>query len=348
MATLTEVSVLARRIIKFSGVALVVMALIPGTISTIKKIMLALNPPPPTPPTVRYGKLPTLIFPEAPNYATPEYKLETISGGLPALPNVGKVYVVGINRSRLLTLDRMKDKAISVGLKNEPLALDDRTYRFTNQTLPIDMIFDVITGSFSYKYDWTVDREIYTTFDVPIGNSAVSEAQRFLERLGALPDDLAKGTSKIIYLAATSSAMVPENSPYEANFVRVDLFRADKDDVRIVTAGMDTSPANVIISGSNGDKRIIQANYYYSQVIGDDFATYPLRPVTAAWQELTTGGGYIAKRTTEKVVTIRKVSLGYFESNEQQSFLQPVYVFEGDGNFAAFVQAVAPEYVIAK
>jgi hypothetical protein len=348
MATLTEVSVIARKAVKVSVVALVVMSLIPGVLSVIKKMYLTLNPPPPPQPTVRYGKLPQLIFPEVPSYATPEYKLETISGNLPALPTIGKVYVVGINRSRLMTLDRMKQKARGVGLGNEELALDERTYRFTSPTLPTDMIFDVITGSFSYRYDWTMDKTVYNTFDVPIGNAAISEAQRFLDRLGALPDDLAKGNAKIVYLAATSSAMVPKNSPYEANFVRVDLFRADKDEMKVVTTGMDTSPVNVIISGSTGDKRVVQANYYFSQVIGDDYSTYPLKPVTTAWQELIAGGGYIAKRTTEQIVVIRRVSLAYFESNEQQSFLQPVFVFEGDGGFAAFVQAVIPTYLTSR
>ena len=348
MATLTEVSVIARKGIKFSIVGLVIMALIPGTLATIKKILLTLNPPPPPAPTVKYGKLPALIFPEAPNYATPEYKLETISGGLPALPGTGRVYVVGINKSRLFTLDRMKQKVRQAGLNEEPIALDDKTYRFTSPTLPIDMIFDVIIGSFSYRYDWTVNKAVNNIFDVPIGNAAVSEAQNFLGRLGAMPDDLVKGTTKVLYLTATSSAMVPEDSPYEANFVRVDMFRANKDEMRVMTAGMDTSPVNVIISGSKGGTRIVQANYYYSQVIGEDFATYPLKPVVTAWQELISGGGYIAKRTTEKGVTIRKVSLAYYESNEQQLFLQPMYVFEGDGNFAAYVQAILPDYIIAK
>jgi hypothetical protein len=290
-----------------------------------------------------------------PNFATPEYKLETITGALPSFPNMSKAYLVGINKSRLLILERMTQKARAIGLENEPVQLDERTYRYTIPKVPVDMVFDVITGGLSYKYDWTVDRSIYTTFDVPIGNSAVSEARSFLGRLGALPDDVANGPTKVVYLSATSSAMLPATSPYEANFVRVDLFRADKNEVlptgekltmKVVTVGGDTSPINVIISGLGGDKRIVQANYYYSQILGEDFATYPLRPVSDAWKELVDGGGFIAKRTTENKVTVRRVGLAYFESNEQQAFLQPVYVFEGDAGFTAYVQAVDPSYVV--
>ena len=120
MATLTEVSVVARKSIKWGTIGLVTMALVPGTATLLKNIYLLLNPLPPPAPTIRYGKLPKLIFPEASNSATPEYKLETVSGSLPALPNVAKVYLVGINRSRLLTLDRMTARVNQIGFVDEP------------------------------------------------------------------------------------------------------------------------------------------------------------------------------------------------------------------------------------
>ncbi len=325
--------------------ALIIMALIPGTIGLIKKVYLMLNPPPPPPPTVRYGKLPKLVFPEAPNFATPEYKLETISGGLPALANMGRVYAVGINKSRLLTLDRMKTRAQSLGFKDDPVELDERTYRFSHPAAPIEMIFDVISGAISYKYDWTRDKSAAKIYNVPIGDGAVSEAKSFLRKVGALSDDINNGTSGVKYLVATGSAMMPAVSAYEANFVRVDLYRADKDGMKMVTVGGDSSPVNIILSGQTGDGRTIQANYYYSQVLDDDYATYPLVPVTDAWNNLVAGGGFIAKRTSNNQIVIRRVSLAYFESNEPQKFLQPVYVFEGDAGFLAYVPAISPSQV---
>jgi hypothetical protein len=336
---------MARKAIKWGSISLVIMALIPGSIALVKKVYLMLNPPPPPAPTVRYGKLPALIFPESPSFATPEYKLETITGGFDPLPNVSKVYLVGINKSRLLVLERMTQKAVISELTEGPAQLDDRTYRYINPKFPIDMIFDVITGSFSYKFDWTSDKTVYTTFDVPIGNLAITEAKAFFQRMGVLQEDLTNGTTKVTYLAATSSAMVPANSPYEANFVRVDIFRNEKDGWKVVTVGGDTSPTNVIMCGLYGQKRVVQGNYYYSQVVGEDFATYPLKTAADAWKELVSGGGFIAKRTIENKVVVRRATLAYFESNEQQGFLQPVYVFEGDGGFMAYVQAVDSQYV---
>jgi len=345
MATLTEVSSITRKIIKFGTISLIIMALIPSAIALAKKIYLTLNPPPPPPPTIRYGKLPKLIWPEAPNYATPEYKLETISGGFPGLPNMARVYAVGINKSRLLTLDRMSTRAKSVELTDDPVQLDDRTYRFINPKEPIEMVFDVISGSFSYKLDWTRDKISSQSFDIPIGDAAIKDARRFLEKLGSLPEDLNSGRADVVYLIATGSAMVPAVSAYEANFTRVDLYRADKDELKYVTVGGNSSPVNVILSGQQGDKRIVQANYTYSQVLDNDFATYPLITPSDAWNKLLAGEGFIAKRTPENTIIVRRITLAYFESNEPQKFLQPVYLFEGDQGFMAYVPAISPEYI---
>jgi len=344
MATLTEVSTIARKAIKFGGIALVVLILFPGFARIVKSIYLKLNPPPPPAPTVKYGKLPKLDFPDLPAEATPEYTLETIEGGLPKLDGQAKVYVVGINKSRLLTLNRVKQKVVSLGFVDEPTQTDEQTYLFIHPKTNSLLSYNVVTGSFSFKYDWTLDRAIYETHKVPIGSEAISAAKDFLNSVGSLSEDLVSGNGKYIYLIASGSAVIPTDSVYEANFVRVDLFRANKDKLRVVTIGGDTSPIEVMISGLSENKRIVQANFQYSQILENDFATYPLIPVQEAWNKLLTGQGFIAKKITEKVV-VRRVSLAYFESNQPQKFLQPVYLFEGDAGFMAYVQAIDPQWI---
>lgn len=344
MATLTEVSTVARKIIKWGLIGMVVLTLTPGVIRIGKAIYQKFNPPPPPPPTVRYGKLPKLDLPYNSSEATPSYKLETIEGGLPKLASVGKVYVVGINKSRLLTLDRVKQKVVALGMTMDPIQIDDQTYRFIHPKLAADLLYNVVSGGFSYRYDWTHDPGIYLAHEIPIGNQAVSTAKNFLNNVGSLATDLVSGTSKFNYLVATGSAMLPTNSAYDANFVRVDLFRADKDNMKIVTVGGDTSPVNVIMSGIRDERSVVQANFEYSQILDTDVATYPLIKVDTAWQKIQAGQAFIAKRTIPEV-TIRKVSLAYFESNSPQQFMQPVFMFEGDGGFMAYVPAIDPNYV---
>jgi hypothetical protein len=56
---------------------------------------------------------------------------------------------------------------------------------------------------------------------------------------------------------------------------------------------------------------------------------------------LQQGGGFVAK-LDEGIsdVTVRNVFLAYYDPDTPQSYLQPVYVFTGDKNFAAYVPAV--------
>jgi len=346
MASLTEVSVTARKVIKYGTVIMIILALTPTMLAVINKIWLALNPPPPPPPTVRYGKLPALDLRLDSGDATPEYKLETIGGGLPGgLQDQAKVYVVWINRSRLKTLDRMIGQMRKVGFSNDPIQLDERTYLFKHPTIPAETVVDIISEGFSYKHDWTLSPEIYNSFSLPISeDNAVKDAIAFLQRITEVPTDIQAGPNRVQYMVATGSAMVPTEARGEANFVRVDLYRAEKDKLKFVTTGGDTSPVNVIISGLPDVRRTAQANYHYSQVVDNDFSTYPLKNVDTAWQELVAGKAYIAKRALPKV-TIRKVYLAYYESTLPQQFLQPVYVFEGDGGFMAYVPAITSEYL---
>lgn len=344
MATLTEVSLVARKVIRYGSIALVVLILFPGFLKIAKQIYLKINPPPPPAPTVRYGKLPKLDFPEMPAEATPEYTLETIEGGLPKLETQAKVFVVGINKSRLLTLNRVKQKVGTLGFINEPIQTDEQTYLFIHPKNGSQLSYNVVSGSFFYKYDWTLDKAIFQSHNIPIGSEAISTAKDFLNSVGSLSEDLVSGNGKFIYLVASGSAVFPTDSVYDANFVRVDLFRANKDKLRVVTVGGDTSPIEVMISGLSDAKRIVQANFQYSQILENDFATYPLITVQQAWNNLLAGQGYIAKRTTPKV-TVRRVTLAYFESNQPQKFLQPVYLFEGDAGFMGYVQAVDPKMI---
>lgn len=354
MASLTDVSAIARKGIKIGAGVLIVLMIIPVVSRAVIKWWREANPAPPPPPTVRYGKLPELKFPESNVESNIQYKLETISGSLPTnLPSTSRVYIVGINRSRLVSLDRIRGIAKTLGFTTDLAELDSQNYKFVHQTLPADLRFNIITWQFAYRLDWTTDPEIYTPKSLnPQGNAAIAEARQYFQKIGLLSADLASGTAKHQYLLATNSAIIKTDSFFDSNFTRVDLFRADKDELKVLTPGGDTSsPVNIILSGSKEQgglqttgKRVLQANYYYSQTVDNDFATYPLRGIQQAYNELVEGRGYVARKAGENVV-VRKAYLAYYESDEPQNFLQPIYVFEGDGNFMAYVQAVDVTYI---
>lgn len=343
MATLTEVSGVARKTIKWTLIGMVSIAMAPLVYRFGLALYKILNPPPPAAPTVRYGKLPKLQFPPDSGAPAPTYKLETIEGSLPKLAATSKVYLVGINKSRLLTIDRIKTKITPLGYLPDAQELDEKNYRFFNPNIQSEVIYNIVAEGFSYSYDWTKERDLYNLHSMATDSKAVALAKNFFNTYGSLPADVNTGMGKTTYFIASGSAMVPTDYSYQANLTRVDLFRSDKDKMHVVTAGVTTSPINAVLSSLEEKKQVVQANFQYSKVLDNDFATYPLIGVQKAWEYLQAGKAYIAKRTVDNV-TIRKVSLAYYESNDPQEFLQPVYVFEGDNGFTAYVQAVREDY----
>ena len=89
-------------------------------------------------------------------------------------------------------------------------------------------------------------------------------------------------------------------------------------------------------------KRLIEVNYNYSSIDPETFSTYPLKTVASVWQEMQSGAGHLANlgQNPEGNITIRQIYLAYYDSQEPQNFLQPVFVFEGDKNFIGYVPAI--------
>lgn len=345
MATLTEVSGVARKVVSYGIVTLILVMLYPVAAKIVVDYWNKLHPLPPPPPTVTYGLLPPIAFPHVLEEATPEFKLETVEGSLPAMPNVGKVYLVEINKARLLSLDRTRQIARVMGFTREVVPLDEQTYKYIHQDLPAELVLNIVTWTLAYRYDWTTEPKMYITREVPAEIEAVSLAKKYFSKLGLMQSDLLAGIGKVHYYNATGSAMIPTDNSYEANFSRVDMFRAKKDSMPILTAGGDFTPVNVTFSGLVEPKQTVSANFQYSMVTDTEFATYPLKPVSQAWAELLAGKGYISKKPGPKI-TVRKVYLAYYESGEYQPFLQPIFVFDDRANgFLGYVPAVASAYL---
>ena len=346
MATLTEVSFYTRRVIKGTVIIIILLMITPVVIRIGKTIYKRLNPEPPPPPTVKYGKLPVLRFPPAPSRENPKFKLETIQGSLPKMPEQGNVYVVGFNQSRLLEFQRVKDRAAKMGFPGEPITTDELTYTWVDSGRISSLVVNIVSGKWSYSYNWRTDPTLLIPQEVPAANRATDKARGFLGQMSALAKDVIGGEVKVKYLIASPDGETREAPSFsEANFVRVDIFRAAIGDVPFVTAGGETSPINVVMNSTKekGKPNIVQANYNYSVGVEGESATYPLKPIEQAWSELTKGEGYLTKYLPE--VTVRKIHLAYYESDEPQEFIQPVYVFSGDSGFMGYVPAVADEFI---
>jgi hypothetical protein len=93
--------------------------------------------------------------------------------------------------------------------------------------------------------------------------------------------------------------------------------------------------------------KILEMQYVFWPIAFDDFATYPLRSGAIAWQDLQDGYASIILNGNNKddTIKIRQIYLAYYDSEEPQNYLQPIFVFEGDNNFVAYLPAITEDWL---
>lgn len=369
MATLTETAAVARKGV-IATIVLVITLIVARIVYTVgQQVYIALNPPPCPPATVRYGKLPALVFP--PDDADKlEYKLETKDGQIPsfAAPDsrVARVYFVSSKKSNLLALDRAKDQAASLGFKFEPTQVNDTEFRWDRtDPLPARLQLDIESGSFTMDVDWEVDPGFLRSTAIPNQQTAVNEAKSVLKKAGFLFSDLESGENKVTLLVYKGGDFAVAPSLSEANFVMVDLFRAPIQQ-KISTEGMTPEQARcvgdygsgmimppnankgiarLLLSGSNDqNKKFVSIDYKHTQIEYDQFETYPIITGSEAWKKLISGQGHVAAKPSSGKAVVRRVDFGYYDALDSSNYLQPIYIFSGD-DFVGYVPAIADGYV---
>ena len=346
MTTLTQTAILTRKIIRygiFSIIAIIVLRMI---LLTTIKIYKKIFPPPPPPPTVTFGKLPKLIFPKKDVPANLTFTLETAEGGFPKLPVQAKIYFMPKLAANLLSLDAAKTKAQSLGFKPEGQEISPTTYRFFQQSAPSTLEMNIILGIFSISYDLKIDP---SPLDVrpPAPEVAAANIRSFLSSANLLPSDLT-GPTTHEFFKLQEGKFVSVLALSESNLVKINFFRKAYDNLPVLSS--DSKSANVwfMVSGVNErGKQIIAAEYHYFPVDESQSSTYPIKTAEAAWNDLGGEQVYIADSGSNKEgenIKIRRIYLAYFDPGEPADFLQPIFVFEGDKGFLAYVPAVALEY----
>ena len=156
MVTLTYASITARKAIRY-GIYFIIFLIIGrimlnGAISLYKKVF----PPAPEPPTVAFGKLPKLPFPEKTKLNL-NFTLETVEGNIPSFDAKANVYFMPRKSANLLSLDYTKEIAKKLGYTSDPQQVSDSVYKFNHKTSSAQLEADIITGAFSISFDLNAD-----------------------------------------------------------------------------------------------------------------------------------------------------------------------------------------------
>jgi hypothetical protein len=348
MASLTVTAFYTRRAVNIFIIFIIGFFVFRGAFFTAQKIWQYYSTPPTPSPTTGFGKLPQIVFPSQEELPEFSYKLETVTGGLTGFPESSTVYFMPHQGPGFLDLERAQEKASKMGFRDSPAAISDTTYRWKLDTEPpTHLKMDINTKNFYLRHFYEESPQLVTERNIPDESRAVTEVRTFLGTAGYLTEDLKDGSSEVIYYRYLAPNLIPAASVSEAEFVRVNLFRAPLDEMKILPPNPKNSLVTFLISGNREKgKRLAEVRYQYFPIDRETFGTYPLKPPNTAWQELQAGEGYVAHLGSNQgsTVTIRRVYLAFYDSEESQKFLQPIYVFEGDNDFMAYVSAVHSDW----
>jgi len=374
MASLTETSENVKR---FGCSLLIVLGLWVSVRTGWKIYRNVINPPQAKVVYGQFGKLPVLAIPnlKLETGSTPTYSLDTTTGTLPQnLPVSMPVYKLKAQVWTFLSEQRARDLAKKIGFKTEHEQVTSPTlFYWKNPDSKVDLRINTVTGQLTLETPLSLIEQKVKPGEAPPLETAKSQAVSFLRQHWEVPEDYQKGLQETLLTKVENGTLERADNPYEAELVRVDLFRKielgdqKKKEYSILGPNPKEGLIQVMVAGTDFDigSRIPRVKYTYWPINRDEESLYPLKDAQTAYQQLRDGRGYIVylnpknrnpylAYTPLKItrILIRNVSIAYFDSEKQLKFLQPIYVFEGvaftdkneESEYVAYVPAVSAQY----
>lgn len=343
-----------------------------------------LFPPKIQPALATYGKLPPLVLPENAVTQKFSYTLNTVSGVLPDLPDRLNVYPITPPQANFLNLNKAKEKATRAGFVTElgnvlpETSLGQNNYQWS-ETIGSKrkMTFNIITFDFNLQSDFLTVPPTDTISNLTQDN-AIDAVKAFLETIDQLSDDIdltktIKSNQDVHYItkpqlfSIQNGTLIPATSLASTQVIRVDLYQKDisynlNTGIPDLTGGFKKLPLtlhifyprppystmNFLVTALGDERKVIAANFthQYFSIPADSNVTYAIKSADEAFNELKAGKGYIASfEGTGTHVQITNIYLGYYLGEKQQAYLMPVFVFEGDNGFFAYISAIKDDWI---
>jgi hypothetical protein len=349
MSSLTETSIIARKFIRYGIYFLIFLISARFLFNTARTIWLQIFPPPPQKPTVAFGNLPKLPFPEKTFPKDLNINVETPEGALPTLATQLPVYQMPPIPQNIKALDEAKEIASKLGFDPNGAPLLESTpsvYRFPKKNSPSSLRMNIITKIFSIDYD-ILQNPVAVQGVPPNKDEAVNQLIAFVRGSGVFTPDIEAGVFTHQFYKVEVDKFIPVSSQSEANLIKINMFRKNYGkDGKVVSVTPDYPEANIwFMIGSLGTREVVRAEYYYFPIDETKSGTYPLISTQQALDKLKAGNAFLVSFNGQgKNVTIRKIYLAYYDAGQYAEYYQPVVVFEGDDNFRSYVPAVSDDF----
>lgn len=358
MATLTEASITARKVIKFGAIGFVGITILWYLGVAAVKYYQLMNPPALPDPTVDFGKLPKINFPASDN--RPKLILELPTGGIPVFVDRMRVYSQPINKSSFTDTEKAVEMATALGFLFKPDQKTESNYVWTNQDqLNSKLDMNIISGHFTLSRQWQNNPALASMASFSSDKAVIMDTENYLSRVGLLSSDIV-GVEKLTYYKDDGGKLGNALSLSDADFVQIDLFRKNMDEIDPESKTKEVKASypfyrsdpnlgllRVVVSGSkNLSEKIINMQYGYNKIVYSENGTYPIKTGEEAWRELEGGSGFVfLGEAISPEVKIRRIFLGYFDADSSTGYAMPIYIFLGDQGFTAYVSAVQSAWI---
>lgn len=317
--------------------------------TAVTKIIASKQPVKPVPPSVAFGKLPKLNLKSLTlGGERPEFNLETTNGALPKMPEKALIYKFIEPQASFLSLERSKSLAKKLGFASVPKEVSPSLY-FWQEEGGKTLRANTVTGNFQVDID--LFQMTLSVGDLPSPGEIKATAKGYLDSKGLLRSGYESGPQEVVLIKKNGLTLSKALSLSEASLARIDFFRSFKgngdNDVLVLPKNPKKGLVEMFYTGT-GTMSFPKIKYTVWEYDFEKGESYPLRPISAAWEEVRNGSAsvaYLQHQGSDSLETpdflsassiyIRKIYLAYFDDENIQSYLQPIYVFEGDGKVDA-------------
>jgi hypothetical protein len=266
------------------------------------------------------------------------------------------------------------------GTVSQETNLGNATYQWTKEdSITKRLTINIITFDLALTSNYLNSETVIEAKNLGNQTGAVDNTKDFLSNIGLNFSDIAyektlNAESSKPYItkpqlfSIENGLLIPTTSLSKTQVFRVDLYQKNmtyalNTGVSELTGGIKKldvdlpilyprppySTMNLWVGSDGFSPKIYAASLIHKNIMFDEKteqATYPIKTSQEAFDELKNGKAYIASYFGfEKEVKIQNIFLAYYMGEDQQEYLMPIIVLEGNNGFFAYISAIKDEWI---
>lgn len=289
-----------------------------------------------------FGKLSKPEIPSSSTSAGLKFQIDTIEGKPVTATKSANVYSLLPTSTKFGYRDRILKMAKQLGFADTSaynLVGDTTTFNNDNRSLDIK----ISNFNLKYLYQYKNDPDLFIRSVIPTAQESVNSSISLLQSLDRFPNefDSENVITNYFFYSTENKVEVQVGRNIDSNIVEVNFNRKNLEDIPTVSTRFPNSNNYVKLASSSKEFVPIEVQISFFERSLDKVGAYPLISGDEAYELLKKGDGILLLNSNpeNKNIIIKKMYLAYFEPGAYMEYLQPFYVFEGDG-FAAIVYAI--------